>query len=304
MQDTSSQQDIDHKIAKVAQRFSGEVALAARNLATGEEMRFNADKVYGTASTIKLAVLIEVFHRVRAGTLHLQERVEMHESDIVRGSGVLKELSPGLQPTIGDLATLMVIVSDNTATNMLIDRVGGVDVINQTVQGRYGLSTMVLHNRVDFERIGNEIRRFGESSAADLMRLVALLIRGEVVDPAASRQMLDIMRRQQYLDQVPRYFAYNPYAKELKLVQNFSVAAKTGFFPGTRVDAGAIFLPGDIAIAYCAMAQYGTDVSMAPENQGAIVNGILGRLMLERWWPQGHGTAPVLQTPYLETFAG
>jgi beta-lactamase class A len=133
MQDTSSPQDIDHKMPQVAQRFSGEVALAARNLATGEEMRFNADKVYGTASTIKLAVLIEVFHRARAGTLHLQERVEMHESDIVRGSGVLKELSPGLQPTIGDLATLMVIVSDNTATNMLIDRVGGVDVINQTV---------------------------------------------------------------------------------------------------------------------------------------------------------------------------
>src|SRR5438105_8887687 len=58
MQDTSSQQDIDHKIAQVAQRFSGAVALAARNLATGEEMRYNADKVYATASTIKLAVLI------------------------------------------------------------------------------------------------------------------------------------------------------------------------------------------------------------------------------------------------------
>lgn len=300
-QNTDIQQDIEQKIQRVAEQFSGEVALAAKNLATGEEILFQADRVYGTASVIKLPILIEVFRQAYEGDIDLQERLEMQASDMVGGSGVLKELTPDLQPTIYDLATLMVIISDNTATNMLIDRIGGVNVVNRTMQDRYGLRSVAVHNRVDFDRIGPDIRQFGEASAADLMQLMEMLIRREIVDAQASEAILDILGRQQYLDQVPRYFDYNPYARELNVEQRFRVVAKTGFFPGTRVDAGGIFLPGDVAIAYCAMTQYGTDTSMAIENEGAVVNGLLGRLILEYWWPENQ--APLLQTPYVDCFA-
>lgn len=300
MQGTDARQAVYRKIYQIERQFSGEVAFAAKNLATGEEILLNADQIYGTASVIKLPVLIEVFRRANEGELSLEERLEIREGDIVRGSGVLKELTPGLQPTIYDLATLMIIVSDNTATNMLIDRVGGVGAINRTIQDTYGLTTVALHNRIDFDLIGDDVRRLGEASARDLMHLMELLIRGRAVDARASEAMLDIMSRQQYLDQVPRYFRYNPYAKELKVAQNYTVASKTGFFPGTRVDAGAIFLPDGNAIAYCAMTQYGTDTTMAIENEGAVVNGLLGRLTLEYWWPVG--SAPLLDSAYVPSF--
>jgi hypothetical protein len=76
--------------------------------------------------------------------------------------------------------------------------------------GRLRLPTVALHNKVDFAAIGGDIRRFGEASPGDLVGLVAGIARGEVVSPEASAAMLDIMERQQYLDQVPRYLNFNP----------------------------------------------------------------------------------------------
>ena len=81
-----------------------------------------------------------------------------------------------------------------------------------------------------------------------LGELAARVAREEVASPKACAEMLAIMRRQQYLDQVPRYLSYSPYIKELQLPDDFTVACKTGFFPGTRVDAGLITMPkGKIA---------------------------------------------------------
>jgi hypothetical protein len=110
--------------------------------------------------------------------------------------------------------------------------------------------------------------------------------------------MLGIMRRQQYLDQVPRYLDFNPHARELGVETPIEVACKTGFFIGTRVDMGAVFLPAGITFAYCVTSQQGTDASFAPENEGAIGNGLVGRLLVAHWWPPTHGDPPLLTTPY------
>jgi beta-lactamase class A len=210
---------------------------------------------------------------------------------------VLKELGGGLNPTIEDLGVLMVVISDNTATNMLIDRVGGVEPVNRTMRG-LGLETIALHNRIDFELIGYDIRRFGEASPRDLARLVELLVRGEVVDRDASDAILGMMRRQQYLDQVPRYLDFNPWVLEVGGSTRIDVASKTGFGVGTRVDMGAVVLPEGATIAYCVSSQEGADPSFAPENEGSVVNGLVGRLLVEHWWPAGHGEPPLRPTPY------
>jgi beta-lactamase class A len=288
---------IDERIAEVGRRFSGEIAVAATNLATGEQILHGADTVYATASTIKVPILVEVYRQAREGSLALDERLELRAEERVGGSGILKELGGGLNPTIEDIATLMIVLSDNTATNMLIDRVGGVEAVNATMRA-LGLDSVVLHNRVDFEVIAPDVRLFAEASARDLARLVELLVRGEVVDGDASAAMLAIMRRQQYLDQVPRYIDFNPYARELGVESPVEVACKTGFFTGTRVDMGAVFLAGGVTFAYCVTSQGGADASFAPENEGAVVNGLVGRLLVAHWWPPGHGDPPLLATPY------
>jgi beta-lactamase class A len=252
-----------------------------------------------TASVIKLAILVEVFRQATEEGLDLEQRVEMRDTDIVRGSGILKELGPGLAPTVGDLAMLMVVLSDNTATNMLIDLVGGVEPVNRTMHDRLGLDAVQLHSRVDFARIGNDVSRFGESTPRAMMRLVEMLVQGEVVDAASSRAMIDILQRQQYLDQAPRYINFNPYAKELSLDQPIWIGCKTGFFPGTRVDAGFMRLPTGVTIVYCLMTDKARDTSIAAESESVVTNGLIGRVLLEYWWPEGSAGDVLLDSPHV-----
>lgn len=296
--------DLDRAVERIRAGFSGEIGFVARNIATGEAVEINPDAVFPTASAVKLAVLVEVFRRAAGDGLDLDQRLPLRPEDVVGGSGILKELTPGLAPTVRDLATLMVVLSDNTATNLLIDLVGGVAAVNRTSRG-LGLPTLVLHNRIDFGRIGGEVRRFAESSPRDLARLVELVAAGTVVDAASSAAMLAILGRQLYLDQVPRYLNVNPYAADLRIEPPIWVGCKTGFFPGTRVDTGLIRLPDNVAIAYCAMTVDGRDHSFAPENEGAVTNGLLGRLVVEYWWPGGAmPDGAGLPSPYVDAVLG
>ncbi len=300
MADRMTRDELEVAIGALAAEFSGEMGLAAVNVATGERVEWNAEAIFPTASVIKLAVLVEVYRRAATEGLDVQRRLELRAEEIVGGSGILKVLAPGLNPTVHDVATLMVVLSDNTATNMLIDLVGGIEPINRTIQDDLGLKSIVLHNRIDFERIGGDVRRLAESSARDMATLVAMLARGEVVDAASSKAMIAIMRRQQYLDQAPRYLAYSPYAVELAIEQPLEFAGKSGFFPGTRVDAGLLMMPGDTTVAFCAMNDRSADTTIAAESEGAVLNGLLGRFLVEYWWPEEDlPVGLLLDSPYV-----
>lgn len=293
------EQELVSRLRALEERFSGELGIAARNTTTGEELLVNADELLPTASSIKVGIMVEVYSQEQEGKLKLEERLEMKPSDIVGGSGVLKELTPGLQPTIYDLTMLMIIKSDNTATNMMIDRVGGVDVVNQRINSTYGIESFALHNRVDFELIGDDVRRFAECTPRDMVRLMDAIVRGDAVSSDASRAMLDIMTRQQYLDHVPRYLTRNPYSKELKIQQEISVACKTGFYPGTRVDVGAVLNNGAGVFSYCVTAHNSSDMHMSAENEAAVISGLVGRELTREWWP-GDVDAVTLGTRYDE----
>jgi beta-lactamase class A len=285
-------------ITALADQFAGKLQVAALELQSGDRVLFRAEDVAATASTIKIPILVEVYRQAREGALSLDERLELRADMQVGGSGVLKELATGLRPTIRDLATLMVVVSDNTATRLLIDRIGGAGAVNATMRS-IGLETIILHDPVDPDAIRKDIRRFGEASPLDLARLVAGLVRGEIVDPPSSAAMLATMRRQQYLDQVPRYLDVNPYAaEEPGVTKRLDVASKTGFSRGTRVDMGALFLGDGVTIAYCVSSSGSEDNSFAPENAGAVVNGLVGRELVKYWWPRSAGAVPLLRTSY------
>lgn len=290
---------LERALDAIMAQAGGEVAFAAMNLATGEEVARNAEQSMPTASVFKLPLLIEVFRRAAAGGLDLDERVTLRAADVVMGSGILRDFEPGLQPTLRDLAMMMIIVSDNGATNLLLDRVGGPGRVNATMSD-LGLPSIVVHRRIVFGEITTN-GSLAEAAPRDLMRLVAMLDRGELVSPAASREMLAMLGRQRYLEQALRFVAYRPYAGDFARAQPIKVFNKTGFMNSLRADTGLVTIAPDVRIAYSVVNDTGADDTYRQEHPGDIVNGLIGRVLVEFWWP-GKWTPDlaVYPSPYVE----
>src|SRR5215212_4322774 len=283
----------------IVDQAGGEIALAAVNLATGEEVARNAERSMPTASVFKLPLLVEVFRQAEVGALDLNERVTLGAEDVVMGSGILRDFGPGLQPTLRDLAMMMVIVSDNTATNLLLDRVGGPRQVNATMRD-LGFPSIVVHRRIVFGEITTN-GSLAEAAPRDLMRMVAMLAREELVSTAASREMLAILGRQRHLEQAPRFIAYRPYAGDFGLPQPIKVGNKTGFINGLRADTGLITIDPKVRIVYSVVNDAGADATYRQEHSGDIVNALIGRVLVEYWWPgEWDPGRAVYPSPYVD----
>ncbi|HET6501171.1 MAG TPA: serine hydrolase [Amycolatopsis sp.] len=270
--------------------FSGVLAVAARAEDTGEVVTHDADRVLPTASVIKLAVLAEVFRQDATGPLSLREKIALDEGNRVGGSGVLKDLSPGVVLPVLDYATLMIVVSDNSATNTLIDLVGGVGPVNGFMR-ELGLDTITLHRKVVFGAPGGPAPLLGEASPRHLMELMGLLWRRELVSAAASERMLAILGRQHYLDQAPRLLRHDPLATELGAEPEVGIACKTGMIGGIRADAGLLRLRGR-PVSYAIMTDGSADTALYVDQEGMRTVAAAGAALAECFWP-GPGPAPV-----------
>jgi beta-lactamase class A len=295
-----TREQLERAVDAITAQAGGQVAFSAMNLTTGEEIARNAERSMPTASVFKLPVLVEVFRQAAAGALDLDERVTLRAEDIVMGSGILRDFGPGLQPTLRDLAMMMIAVSDNGATNLLLDRVGGPRRVNATMSD-LGLPSIVVHRRIVFGEITTN-GSLAEAAPRDLMRLVAMLAREELVSPEASREMLAMLGRQRHLEQAPRFVAYRPYAGDFARSQPIKVFNKTGFMNSLRADTGLITIDPDVRIAYSVVNDTGVDDTYRQEHPSDIVNGLIGRVLVEYWWP-GAWTPDlaVFPSPYVDT---
>jgi beta-lactamase class A len=122
---------LQEQVAALARAHRGQVALFARHLGTGATVELQPDREARTASAIKLALLVEAFHQIQAGAISLGDKLVLRDEDKVTGSGILPLLHGGLELTLEDALALMTALSDNTATNLAIDRVGGVGAVNR-----------------------------------------------------------------------------------------------------------------------------------------------------------------------------
>jgi beta-lactamase class A len=210
----------------------GVVALAARHVESGRTWRHNEHLRLPSASLIKLPILAAFWEAVEAGRLDPNERVSVPAEARVEGTGVLKALAPGLQPTWSDLATLMISVSDNVATNLIIDRLR-----MKSIQGwidKAGLVKTRIERRM-MDRAAISAERGNWTSAADMEAMLAAIAAGTCVSGEASRQIRSALEAQQIQDRLSR-----------RLGEGVRVANKTGNFADVIHDAGIVTWPGGI----------------------------------------------------------
>lgn len=254
--------DVLREIAQITAGFSGEIGVWARSLDGGEPVAVNADSPFPTASTIKVPIMYEVFRQAQAGRFRLDDPLPLTRANKVPGSGVLKHLTDGQQLSIRDYCVLMTIISDNTATNVLLDLVG-IDAVNQALAD-LGLAGTRLYRKI-FLGSG----RLAESTPADLGRLMELIAHEQVLTPAACREILQIMRQQQYKDLLTRYIEDYEFEDEEFGRSPVTVASKSGWDDGTRNDVGVIWAP-QARYVVAIMSRGCRDLREHPDNEGSI----------------------------------
>lgn len=236
------QSNLDKQIRKYAKEFGGRVGLAARSIPTGETVMIEADSLFPTASVIKLPVLVELFHQFHEGKLSPGRPVPLLDSVKVPGSGVLQFLEGNQTLKLIDIATLMIILSDNTATNYVIDQLGSehdqkLEAVNDRMRALGLKNTKLLNKLYSFKtkKKTEEALRFGigVSSPRDMAVLLEKLARGEVVNKSVSDSIIAIMRKQQDLQQAARLL---PFAEDTTLW----VANKTGSLDDRKIDVGIV----------------------------------------------------------------
>ena len=199
---------VERAIQKRLKSLPGELGVFALNLETGETIAVNADQRFPTASVIKLAVMVEVFQRIADGTLTRDQLLTLDDAIKVEGSGVLFALRAGSTYSIGDLLYLMIAISDNTATNMLVDLVGTKNVDERMVA--YGLKETRLYRgtyrqgKPEVFPEEEKVYGLGSSTPREMGRLLELIARGQAVSEKASAEMMDLLRKQQDVNMIPR----------------------------------------------------------------------------------------------------
>src|SRR5690242_18474705 len=247
--------NLQKQLNKMAAHFHGKVSFYAINMKTGETVAIDADQPVQTASVIKLPIMVEVFAEVAAGQRSLQDKLVLTRDNQVPGSGILTQLQPGLELTLYDAVALMMDLSDNTATNVVIDHIG-IPEVNRRARAM-GLKDTYLYKKVfkpaegpmppDQAKFG-----LGKTTAremAEVMQSVEGCAAGAkppshapanwngVNDPGLCRQMIEIMRNQQQnRNMIPHYLETIDTSD-----QGSAIADKPGELDDVRADVAVVY---------------------------------------------------------------
>ncbi len=252
---------LEASLAPLARKHQGKVAIAVKHLTTGESYYLNADEPMPTASLIKLPILIEAYLQAGEKKIKLTDRITLHQDDKVPGSGLLTtNFSEGTTFPLRDALHLMIAHSDNTATNLVLDRVG-IAAVNQRMAA-WGLKETRLNAKV-FRGSTTSVdpartRKYGlgSTTAREMVTLLELLQMSQKVPPAAKQCILGHLRRCEDREKFPRF-----------LPTTVDLAHKTGSVNQARTDAGLLYLDRG-AVALCVLSAENKDQSWRAENAG------------------------------------
>jgi len=233
------------KINTAISDFKGKVWIYAKNLDTGKDFSYRGGEQVRTASTIKLAIMAETFRQVAEGKLAWTDELIVAKEKKTGGSGILGEFTDGVKIDLKTAVHLMIVLSDNTATNLVLDKVTS-DSVNEYA------AKLGLNDTLSMRKIGgggdskawlndqrNRLFGLGRSSPRDMVRLLKMIEKSEIVSKEASAEMIAILKRQQYKDGIGR-----------GVPDTMQVASKSGALDRLRSDVGIIYTRrGRIAMA-------------------------------------------------------
>jgi beta-lactamase class A len=271
--------------------FPGAVSLYAKNLDSGASVGIHESDKVRTASTIKLPTLVALFDRVAHGDGKWTELLTVTAAEKVTGSGVIgSEISDGVQLPLRDVANLMIVLSDNTATNMIIQRIGA-DTVNAYLD-KIGIHTTRLMRKVrgdggqlnaaeGWSAAGklpeNQKYGLGVSTPRDMAAIMERLENGELVSPDSCRDILAILKRSQDTTGIRRRLGDLP------------IANKWGALDALRSDVGIVYSKGG-RIAMAITVDGIPQPDWGPDNPGSILISDLAKLLVE-------GLAPAQAVP-------
>jgi beta-lactamase class A/uncharacterized membrane protein YphA (DoxX/SURF4 family) len=302
-EETAEPVSLETELTRALDALSAKSSLHAKHLPSGREIAIRADEPMNTLSVIKIPIMVLAYRDAEAGKLDLDARYTLRPEDRRRGSGLLQTFAPGLSPTYRDLVTQMIVTSDNSATDLLIARLG-LDRVNSLLEEAGFKDTRLLRTTGDlfrrvwelqdpknsalspeevfdrgfpsgegaFERSftfdGDPKEWLGSTTARETSRLLEQIHAGAIASRASCDEMIEILRQQFYSSRLPRF-----------LPDEVEAAHKTGDWPPIAGnDVGILFHPGGPTIVSIYVHQNRTDFNRVEETHGEIA-----RRLVEAW---------------------
>jgi beta-lactamase class A len=290
----ASNGELLNKLEQMAAQHHGKVSLFATNLKTGETVAIDPDVAVPTASVIKLPVMVEAFYQIKAGKHSLDEKVALTKDNQVPGSGVLTFLDPGLQLTLKDAISLMMILSDNTGTNLVIDAVG-IPAVNDRI-GKMGLKNTYLYKKVYKPTEGAvppDQKQFGlgKTTAREMANVMASIEKCDLGDRKLCDTMIGIMRNQQYRNMIPHYIETVDTSEIAS-----AIADKIGALDDVRNDVALVYTKsGPLVISV--FTRDNKDQTWIAENEAELLIARMAKEIVAAWAPDGLSTGDSSSKP-------
>jgi beta-lactamase class A len=277
---------MQHLLDNYARHHHGKVAVYARDLRSGRTAAIDPDVPVGTASVIKLAIMLEAMYQVKERRVSLDDVLPLRKEDQVSGSGVLQLFHTPAEVNFETAIVLMITQSDNTATNLVLAHVGRENV-NRRLRGLgFNLTTSIRPiGRPGEGDQSPELKPFGigRTSAREMSRLLESIVSCELGDRALCDRMVDIMEHQFWRNSIPHYLED---ADTTEVASH--IANKTGSLDRMRNDVGIVFTKnGPIVIA--AFTYENADASWTPENEAELLIARMAKTIVDGWAPDGLG---------------
>ncbi|QEH33115.1 Beta-lactamase precursor [Aquisphaera giovannonii] len=276
---TPSAPTLTSRLEPLIRAHKGKVAIAVKNLKTGEEFHHRGAEVQPTASLIKFPVMVEAYRQAAEGKVDLDARITLRAEDKVPGSGILTDhFSAGDQIALKDAIRLMIMSSDNTATNLVLDAIG-IGATAATMESM-GYPNTKIHSKVfrrDTSVFPERSKAYGlgSTTADEMVRLLEALHAHRLASPSACDRMIEHLRTCDDRDKFPKGLPYGT-----------KVAFKTGSVDEARTAAGLIDCP-DGTVALCVLTCENQDRRWVPDNAGNVLCADVARAVFAHFSQPG-----------------